>query len=230
MCDKLAPMKSLDFYFDYLSPYAYLAALEIPSLCERHDVELRMRPVLFAGLLGHWGQRGPAEIPPKGAHAFRECLRYALLRDIPLRSPRQHPFRPLTALRVSLAQVSGADQLRVIRALFEHGWARGGDLGDDGEIEAALDAAGLDGTALVARTAESENKECLREETKAAVGRGVFGIPTMIVQDELFWGLDQLRYVELFLEGKDPLASVDVDERRAQGRGAWRSGIPRPSE
>ncbi len=223
-------MSVLDFYFDYLSPYAYLASLELPGLCERHAVELRARPVLFAGLLGHWGQRGPAEIPPKGRHAFRDCLRYALLRDIPLRSPRQHPFRPLTALRVSLVEVSGADQLRVIRALFEYGWASGGDLGDDTEIEAALDSAGLDGKELVARAGEPASKEQLREETKAAVGRGVFGIPTMIVQGELFWGLDQLRYVELFLEGKDPLASVNVDERGAQGQGAWRTGIPRLSE
>ncbi len=223
-------MTVLDFYFDYLSPYAYLAFLEIPDLCDRHEVELRARPVLFAGLLDHWGQRGPAEIPPKGRHAFRECMRYALLRDIPLRSPRQHPFRPLTALRVSLAEVSGADQLRVIRALFEHGWAQGGDLGDDTEIEAALDAAGLDGKALVARAEEPRSKERLREETEAAVGRGIFGIPTMIVQDELFWGLDPFPYMELLLEGKDPLASMNLDERGAQGRGAWRTGIPRPPE
>ena len=62
------------------------------------------------------------------------------------------------------------------------------------------------------------------------MGRGVFGIPTMIVLDELFWGLDQFPYIELLLEGKDPLASVNIDERGAQGRGAWRTGIPRPSE
>ena len=220
-------MNALDFYFDYLSPYAFL---EIPDLCKRHNVELRARPVLFAGLLNHWGQRGPAEIPPKGRHAFRECLRYALLRDIPLRSPRQHPFRPLTALRVSLGEVSGADQLRVIRAVFEHGWARGGDLGDAAEIEAALDAAGLDGKALVARAAEHGSKTLLRKETEAAVERGVFGIPTMIVQDELFWGLDQLRYIELLLQGKDPLASVNVDERGSEGQSAWRTGIPRLSD
>ncbi|MBW2416773.1 MAG: DsbA family protein, partial [Deltaproteobacteria bacterium] len=130
----MAPRARLDFYFDYLSPYAYLAALEIGPLCERHGAALHWRPVLFAGLLNHWGQRGPAEIPSKGLHAFKDTLRYALARKVPLRSPRHHPFNPLHALRVSMAEVAGADQPRVIAALFELGWGRGGDLGDASEI------------------------------------------------------------------------------------------------
>lgn len=220
----------LDFYFDYLSPYAYLASLQIEELCQRHGVELRMRPVLFAGLLGHWGQRGPAEIPPKGRHAFRDCMRYASLRGIPMRSPRHHPFRPLTALRVSLREVSGADQNRAIRALFELGWAQGRHLGDDAEIAEALDALGMDGAKLVARASEPAIKQLLREETETAVGRGVFGIPTMVVRDELFWGLDQLPYLELFLRGEDPIANVQMEDLVGQGPSAWRTGIPRRSE
>ena len=103
----MSAAKHLDFYFDYLSPYAYLASLELLPLCKRHEIELRYKPVLFAGLLNHWGQLGPAEIPPKAIHAFKECLRYATLRDIRLRSPRHHPFRSLTALRASLETVAG---------------------------------------------------------------------------------------------------------------------------
>jgi 2-hydroxychromene-2-carboxylate isomerase len=218
---------TVDFCFDYLSPYAYLASLEIPELCRRTGAELRMRPVLFAGLLDHWGQRGPAEIPPKGRHGFRECLRHALSRGIPLRSPRHHPFRPLTSLRVSLAEVSGKDQPLAIRTLFTLGWARGGDLGSDAEISAALDAAGLDGRALLERAARPDAKARLREETEAAIARGVFGIPTMLVGDELFWGLDQLRWLELHLRGEDPLARVDLEALRGQGPAAWRTGVTR---
>lgn len=223
-------MASVDFYFDYLSPYAYLAAREIGPLCERRGVELRLRPVLFAGLLDHWGQRGPAEIPPKGRHAFRECVRYARLHDVPLRSPRHHPFRPLTALRVSLPEVSGDAQALAIRLLFDMGWGQGGDLGSDAEIAAALDAGGLDGPRLVSNAAEPDPKTLLREQTEAACARGVFGIPTMLVGDELFWGLDQLRYLELHLDGKDPLAGVDIDSLTGQGPAAWRTGIPRPQD
>lgn len=219
--------RRLDFYFDYLSPYAYLASLEVPDLCERHGVLLRLRPVLFAGLLDHWGQRGPAEIPPKGRHAMRDCLRHARLRGVPLRSPRHHPFRPLSALRVSLAEVAGEAQPRAIRALFELGWARGGDLGSDAEIAAALDAAGLDGAALLERAGAPAAKSRLREETEQAVASDVFGVPTLIVDGELFWGLDQLPHVERFLEGRDPLAAVDWDQIRSQGPSAWRPGVPR---
>ena len=217
----------LDFYFDYLSPYAYLASREIGPLCERNQVDLVLRPVLFAGLLDHWGQRGPAEIPPKGLHVFRETLRYALSRDIPLRAPRHHPFNPLTALRVAQAEVSGEDQAGVVRALFDHGWARGGDLGDDDEIARALDEAGLDGLQLVERTRAPEVKARLRADTDAAIARGVFGIPTMVVGEELFWGLDQLPWLELHLQGKDPLAGVDWEELRNEGPAAWRSGVER---
>ncbi len=216
--------RQVDFYFDYLSPYAYLASLEIGALCERNGVGLRWRPVLFAGLLDHWGQRGPAELPPKGLHAFKDTLRYALKRGIRLRSPRHHPFNPLVALRVAQAEVSGDAQPQVIRTLFEHGWARGGDLGSADEIAAALDAAGLDGKGLVAQTAAAEVKARLRTETDAAIARGVFGIPTMIVADELFWGLDQLGYLELFLQGRDPLARAEWDELRSDGPAARRTG------
>lgn len=220
-------MRRLDFYFDYLSPYAYLAALEIGALCERNRVELVWQPVLFAGLLNHWGQRGPAELPPKGMHVFKDTLRYAIPRGIPLRSPRHHPFRPLTALRVSQGEVSGEDQPLVIRRLFEHGWARGGDLGDDAEIARTLDEVGLQGTERVARANEPDAKQRLRAATEAAIARGVFGIPTMCVGDELFWGLDQLGYLEQHLQGRDPLASVDLDAFRNEGPGAWRTGVER---
>lgn len=219
----------MEFLFDFLSPYAYLAWCEIGPLCERHGTELRLRPVLFAGLLDHWGQRGPAEIPPKGRNAFRACLRYAALHRIPLQPPRHHPFRPLTALRVSLAEVSGERQPEVVRTLFSHGWADGGDLGDDSEIAAALDGVGIDGGALVERAREPGVKLRLREETEAATARGVFGVPTMIVGDELFWGLDQLPWLELYLEGRDPLPTDVLERSRYQGPSAWRSGVPRRS-
>ncbi len=216
--------RQVDFYFDYLSPYAYLASLEIGALCERNGVGLRWRPVLFAGLLNHWGQLGPAELPPKGLHVFKDTLRYARKRGIPLRSPRHHPFNPLVALRVAQFEVSGDAQPRVVGTLFEYGWARGGDLGSADEIAAALDAAGLDGKGLVAQTTGAVVKARLRDETDAAIARGVFGIPTMIVADELFWGLDQLGYLELFLQGRDPLAGADWDELRSDGPAARRTG------
>jgi 2-hydroxychromene-2-carboxylate isomerase len=214
---------TIDFYFDYLSPFAYLASLAAPDLASRNDARIRWRPVLFAGLLDHWGQLGPAEIPPKAVHAFRACARYATARGIALRSPRFHPFKPLTALRATLA-ASDEERPSAIRALYEHGWVDGGDLGDPTEIRAALTAAGLDGAALVDQAGTQPLKDLLKQETDAAIARGVFGIPTFILGDELFWGLDQLEYVELVLQGRDPLAAVDFGGLGPEGAAARRPG------
>ncbi len=214
----------VDFYFDYLSPFAYFAALRLPELCRERGAQLRYRPVLFAGLLDHWGQRGPAEILPKGIHTFKLCARYAALHDIPFRSPRFHPYRPLDALRVSLAEVAGEDQATVVRALFDAGWGQGAHLGDPADLRAAITAAGLDGEALMNRAAEADAKDALRRDTDAAIAKGVFGIPTMIVADELFWGVDQLEYLELHLEGRDPLQSVDLAKVISEGSAAVRPG------
>jgi 2-hydroxychromene-2-carboxylate isomerase len=214
--------QGVDFYFDYLSPFAYFAALRLPELCQQRDAPLRFRPVLFAGLLDHWGQRGPAEVPPKALHTFKLCARYAALRGVPFRSPRFHPYRPLDALRVSLEEVAGDDQEKVVAAIFHAGWGEGIDLGDAAELGAAISSTGLDGEALMEKAGEPPAKIKLREETESAIARGVFGVPTMIVAEELFWGVDQLENLELHLEGRDPLRSVELEAVRSEGPAAVR--------
>jgi 2-hydroxychromene-2-carboxylate isomerase len=160
-------------------------------------------------------------------HTVKECKRYAMLREIPLVPPRHHPFRPLTALRASLPEVVGGDQALVVRTIFDLGWAEGGDLGKPEEIAMALTRAGLEGSKIIDAAGSETARESLRRETGQAVGRGVFGVPTMIVGDELFWGLDQIPYLELYLEGKDPLAAVDFDDYDFRGPSAWRTGVTR---
>ncbi len=216
--------RTVDFYFDYLSPYAYLAWLCLPEVTDPRDVEIVPHPVVFAGLLNHWGQLGPAEIPPKGMHVGKDTGRFAALRGIPLHAPRYHPFNPLTALRVSLAVVSGDKQKEAITAVFKAGWADSIDLGDQSEIRDALNKAGLDGERLVAATDEQLARDTLRRETDTAISRGVFGIPTMIVDDELFWGLDQFQYLALYLDGKDPLDTLEQQRKPSQGRAVVRPG------
>jgi 2-hydroxychromene-2-carboxylate isomerase len=120
--------------------------------------------------------------------------------------------------------VSGKDQARVISAIFEAGWAEGQDLGDTTTIANALNGLDLDGEKLVHQTTDPEVKNILQKNTLAAVEKGVFGIPTMMADQELFWGLDQLPYLALFLDGKDPLANVDPQEIVSQGPAAVRPG------
>jgi 2-hydroxychromene-2-carboxylate isomerase len=212
----------VDFYFDYLSGYAYFAWLKIQEICDRKGATLGVHPVLFAGLLNHWGQLGPAEIPPKREWVYRDGYRLAKLRGVPLAPPKYHPFNPLLALRLSLAEVGGEDQRGVVDAIWKGGWGAGIDLGSAEELGATLDRAGFDGRALVAKASEPAAKEALKKSTADAIGRGVFGIPTMIVGGELIWGADRTDFVELILDGRDPIDDAWVREVLARPKQADR--------
>ena len=220
-------MSHIDFWFDFISPYAYFAWRRIGPMAASTGATLQIRPVLFAGLLDHHGQLGPAEIPSKREHTFKDIARYAALHQIPLAGPATHPFNPLTALRVALPEVSGPHQAKVVDALFGAGWGRGIDLGDPDAIAAALTAADLDGAALVARTRDPEVKAALLAQTKAAIDQGVFGVPTTIVDGEPFWGNDRLEYVELALAGRDPLPEGAAERLLAKPTGRVRPGAKR---
>lgn len=217
----------LDFYFDFISMYACFAWRRLRKLCDERDLELVAHPVVFARLLDHWGQLGPAEIPPKRECVFKAAWRTAALEGWDYDPPAAHPYNPIPSLRLALAAVGGADQHRVVDTIFDAGWSRGADLGDPGALVAALDAAGLDGAALLERTAEPAVKDALRQGTEDAIGRGVFGVPTMILGEELFWGNDQIEHLVLCLDGRDPVEPARMAEILARGRGADRAA-PRP--
>jgi 2-hydroxychromene-2-carboxylate isomerase len=200
----------IHFYFDYISSNAYLAWLELPRLAARHGRSIETVPTLFAGLLGAHGQLGPAEIPAKAGWMFRNNLRKAALLGVPLNAPLHHPFNPLLALRVSSAAESEEERVRAIGALFRAVWVDRLHVSELAVVERVLDAAGLRGAEFVARAQSAEAKQRLRADTAAAIARGVFGVPTMIVGDELFWGYDDFAFLELHLAGKDPLTQDAV--------------------
>ena len=199
-------MATIDLYFDFISHNAYLAWAKLPALAAAHGHTVRPVPVLFAGLLQHHGQLGPAEIPAKSRWMLRNVARKAAHHGIPFAPPASHPFVPLLALRAAIA--SGADHV-VVGALFEATWASGRDVSDADTVRAVLDEAGVDGAALVARTQDPEVKAALRENTEQAIARGVFGVPTMCVGDALFYGFDDLPWLEAFLAGEDPIEGMD---------------------
>ena len=172
-----------DWYFDFISPYAYLQLMDFKRLPD--SLEIRYRPVLFAGLLAHWGQKGPAEIPEKRRQTYRECQWRADRAGIPFRFPSVHPFNPLRPLRLCIAL---GTEPAVIGAIFEFIFAEGRDVQDDDEwraLAARLEVDDADGLA-----SRPEVKDELRENTEEAVRRRVYGVPTFAVSDQLFWGSD----------------------------------------
>lgn len=185
----------IDWYFDLISPYAYLQAQDLETLSQRRRIALK--PVLFAGLLEHWGQLGPAEIAPKRLFTYRHVKWLAERRGLPLRMPAAHPFNPLKLLRLACAV---GDRLDAVRRIFAFVWeARG-----DPHSVASVCALGRDlGLAHPERVLEDTAvKERLKHNCQTAVAAGVFGVPTFVVDEIVLWGQDALPMVEQAL--RDP--------------------------
>ncbi len=180
-------MKRLSFWFDPVSPFAYLAFECLPQALEGCSYEVEYRPVLFAGLLKHWGQKGPAEIEPKREWTFRHVAWLAETQGIPFQMPTAHPFNPLALLRLAIA--AGPNR-RVVEAVFHHVWRGGGD---------PLDPVRLaDLAARLAPPVDPQSdavKATLRQATDEAMRRGLFGVPTCVLDGVNYWGLDALPMV-----------------------------------
>jgi 2-hydroxychromene-2-carboxylate isomerase len=206
-------MPSVRFYFDYESPNAYLAWTQLPKLAQRYGFTVEPVPILYAALLDAHGQLGPDESPAKGRWMSKNLARKAILLGVPLNPPAYLPFNPLLALRTTLLLSETRERDALIDALFRAVWVRGLHVSETAVVEGVANEIGLPGAALVAKAQMPEVKNKLRSQTDDAISRGVFGVPSMEVGDELFWGYDDFPYLELFLAGKDPVDATEWKKR-----------------
>lgn len=218
----MGPQQCVRFYFDYISSNAYLAWLVLPEIAARHGATLDPVPTLFAGLLEAHGQLGPAEVRAKAQWMARNNLRKAALLGIPLNRPAFHPFSPLLSLRASSLPMDDAQRDALITGLFRAVWVDGLHVSEPDVVARVADAAGLDGAQVVADAQEPESKTRLRRQTDAAIADGVFGVPTMQVGEEIFWGYDDLPYLEHLLAGRDPLDPEELRKWVGAGRASAR--------
>ena len=190
-------MKHITFYYDFISPYAYLAFEQLPKVLQGLSYRVDYRPVLFAAFLKHHGQLGPAEIAPKRDWTYRQVLWTAHANAIPLQLPAGHPFNPLPLLRLALAAGhAGLANRYVTETVFRHVWRGGHSAGDPARLAA------LQQQLQPQRAPEGEEvKAELRANTEAAIARGLFGVPTCVVDDKLFWGCDGLQMLRAWLDG-----------------------------
>lgn len=185
--------------FDVISPFAYMQASRLGELPD--GVELVCRPVLFAGLLNHWGQLGPAEIAPKKTFTFRHSIWRARRMGLEFNLPPNHPFNPLRALRLAAAMDDVASIQAIFRAIWVDGHVPDNDAGWAG-IQAAV---GIDdGTA---RVADPGVKAALIANGEAAAAAGVFGVPTFVIDGEIFWGDDAFDMVLDYLADPSMMAT-----------------------
>ena len=193
-------MKHITFYLDFISPYAYLAFEALPEALAGTSHSVGYTPVLFAGMLKHHGQLGPAEIAPKRDWTYRQVLWLAHRHGIPLRMPASHPFNPLAQLRLALAcspeATPGLPNRFVCETIFRHVWRGGAEAADVEQLQALA-------TQLAPpRDANGEAvKAQLKTNTDEAIATGVFGVPAFGVDDKLFWGLDALPMLREYLLG-----------------------------
>jgi 2-hydroxychromene-2-carboxylate isomerase len=176
-------MRSADWYFDFISPFAYLQSERLHTLAPY--LAIRYRPVLFAGLLSANAHKGPAEIAAKRAFTYRFVLWQSRRLGVALKFPPEHPFNPLPLLRLAIACDASPD---AVHRIFRFVW-RDGRL-PDLPIEWAELTNELRIADASSRIADPEVKNALRRNTDEAIARGVFGVPTLAIGDELFWGVD----------------------------------------
>jgi len=190
---------SVDWYFDFVSPYSYIALHRLREI----PAPIIYKPVLFAGLLNHFGQKGPAEIPAKRRWTYRWCHWWAEELGVPFRFPASHPFNPLHHLRLALACDSRPE---AVKRIFESIWMSGEDATDPARFSTLCAELKVDAPRL------SEMKDALRKNTEEAAAAGVFGVPAFVADGEVFWGADAIGFLNAFLA--DPTTVKNAEMRR----------------
>jgi len=200
---------SVDWYFDFVSPFSYIGLYRLREI----PATIMYKPVLFAGLLNHWGQKGPAEIPAKRRWTYRWCHWWAKELDIPFRFPAEHPFNPLHHLRLALAC---GNRPEAVKRIFDSIWMSGENATDPVRFSRLCSELGVTAEQL------SAVKDLLRRNTEEAAALGVFGVPSFVADGEVFWGADAVPFLRAFLADRTALHNDEMRRLDALPLGAAR--------
>ncbi len=199
-------MKRVEFYYDLVSPYSYLACGRVGRICEEHGTELVLRPMLLGGVHKAVGIEAPIEIPNKGRYQLQDIRRWSRHYGLPMRFPEPFPFRTLKTMRAAMWCAAEGELEAFTREAFSLYWEEGGapkglkEADEDAPLREVARRLGTDPADLLGGVSTGEIKEALKAATTAAVERGVFGAPTFFVGDEMYWGNDRLHFVEAALK------------------------------
>ncbi|WP_296650274.1 2-hydroxychromene-2-carboxylate isomerase [Paraburkholderia sp.] len=190
-------MKTVEFYFDFGSPASYLAWTQLPALAAQSGAQLVYRPVLLGGIHKATNNTSPAAIPAKGAWMQVDLARFARRYGVEFVHNPHFPINTLTLMRgaTGMQMQDEASFLRYVEVVFRAMWAQPQNMADAATVRAVIEAGGLDASLLLQLTESPAVKEKLKQDTEAAVARGLFGAPTMFVGDDMFFGQDRLDFV-----------------------------------
>ena len=189
--------KTVDFYFDFGSPAAYLAYTQLPKLAAQTGAAVAMKPMLLGGVFQATGNRPPISVPLKGSYLFQDLNRYAKRYGVPFIMNPYFPINTITLMRAASDLQSHNDARFDLycATIFKAIWVDSKNMNDLAVVGAVLHEAGFDGAAILALASLQDIKDLLKAQTQAAVDRGIFGAPTFFVGDEMFWGQDRLEFV-----------------------------------
>ena len=195
----------IDFYFEFASPYGYMAACRIDELAARYGREVAWRPIMLGAVFKVTGSKPNMAIPLKGPYLLKDVPRSARLMGLPLKIPPRLPMNSLAASRAFwwLHDAEPGLAKGVALAVYKAHWGEGRDMSSPDHVAAVAATLGIAPADLDAGIREEPVKQRLKDETQAAIDRGVFGSPYVIVDDEPFWGVDRLDQIERRLAGED---------------------------
>jgi len=193
--------KRLEYFFDYVSPFSYLADSQVPGLVERTGAELVYRPFLLGGVMKAAGNSPPAAVPAKAKHMPADIARWLARYGLGFEFNPHFPVNTVKAMRGALVALEGEGFPAYHQALFRAMWLEKKNLADEAVLGEVIAGAGLDPGKILSRIGEQEVKDRLRANTDEAVERGAFGAPTFFVGDQMFFGNDRLDFVEEALAG-----------------------------
>ena len=207
-------MKEIHFYFDVISPYAWLAFQALPKALEGISHRVHYHPVVFGAMLKHHGQLGPAEMPGKRDWTYRQVMWLAKQQGTVLQMPASHPFNSLALQRMAVATSPKGEPARdVVEAIFKHVWCSGLEATDEARIaelqKQLTHVVQISEPGFQIDIQSPEVKQQLLQETQAAIDLGLFGVPSMVVDGHVFWGQDALPMLRAYLQGDAWFESAD---------------------
>jgi 2-hydroxychromene-2-carboxylate isomerase len=195
-------VKTVEFYYDLVSPYSYLAHREVSRICRENGAGLSLKPMLLGAVHNAVGLQAPIETEAKARYQAEDIQRWAGSYGLPMSFPDPFPFRTLKTMRAAMFLKDRGELEAFTREAFALYWEEGGapkgleETDEDGPVSEAARRAGADAEEVLAGASAPEAKEALKAATGEAVGRGVFAAPMFFVGDEMFWGNDRLDFVE----------------------------------